>query len=110
IFDSHNLGRCRTRAQPLRPAGQEARAVLGSLGEIGGRDRARQRRCRMMKICATLVGALAATFAAMAPAAAETTLRVGWCARTVTSAAAPFAIAMKLGWFAKAGIKIDLIP
>lgn len=46
-------------------------------------------------------------------AAAEaqvTTVRVGWCARTVSSAGAPFAIATKLGWFAKAGIKIDLLP
>jgi len=43
-------------------------------------------------------------------AQAQTTLRVGWCARTVTSAAAPYAIATKLGWFAEAGIKVDLVP
>jgi NitT/TauT family transport system substrate-binding protein len=41
---------------------------------------------------------------------AETTVRVGWCARTVTSAAAPFAIATKMGWFAKDGIKVELVP
>ncbi|HYM29886.1 MAG TPA: ABC transporter substrate-binding protein [Candidatus Cybelea sp.] len=40
----------------------------------------------------------------------ETTLKVGWCARTVSSAATPFAIATKLGWFAKDGIKVDLAP
>ncbi len=43
-------------------------------------------------------------------AAAQTTLRVGWCARTVSSAAAPFAIAQKMGWFEKDGIKVELVP
>jgi NitT/TauT family transport system substrate-binding protein len=58
-------------------------------------------------IMAVLVGALAAS----APALAEPrTVRVGWCAKTVSSAAAPFAIAQKLGWFEKAGIKVELVP
>lgn len=43
-------------------------------------------------------------------ASAETVVRVGWCARTVSSAAAPYAIATKLGWYAKAGIKVELVP
>jgi len=51
---------------------------------------------------ATLVGASAAP--------AET-LRVGWCARTVTSAAAPYAIANKMGWFKQAGgFDVELVP
>ena len=37
-------------------------------------------------------------------------MRVAWCARTVSSAAAPFAIATKMGWFAKDGIKVELVP
>jgi NitT/TauT family transport system substrate-binding protein len=45
-----------------------------------------------------------------APAAAETTLRVGFCAKTVSAAAAPFAIAAKLGWFAAAGFTVELVP
>jgi NitT/TauT family transport system substrate-binding protein len=45
-----------------------------------------------------------------APAEAQNTVRVGWCARTVSSAAAPFAIATKMGWFAQAGIKLELVP
>jgi len=53
--------------------------------------------------------ALACVLAADA-AAEETTVRVGWCARTVTSAAAPFAIATKLGWYSEAGIKVQLVP
>jgi NitT/TauT family transport system substrate-binding protein len=48
--------------------------------------------------------------AAPLPATAETVLRVGWCAKTVTSAAAPFAIATKLGWYQAAGIKVELQP
>lgn len=39
-----------------------------------------------------------------------TTIRVGWCARTLSSAAAPFAVAQKMGWFAEAGLKVDPVP
>ncbi len=60
---------------------------------------------RIAIACVLVLGALAA------PAAAELrTVRVGWCAKTVSSAAAPFAIAQKLGWFEKAGIKVELVP
>ena len=41
---------------------------------------------------------------------AQTTVRVGWCARTLSSAAAPYAIATKMGWYAKAGIKVEAVP
>src|SRR6185503_20301884 len=46
------------------------------------------------------------------PAAAQapTPVKVGWCAKTVSSAAAPFAIVMKMGWFKKDGIDVELIP
>ena len=54
--------------------------------------------------------AAAALAAGIAPAAAQTTIKVGWCARTVSSAAAPYAIATKLGWFAQAGIKVEIVP
>jgi NitT/TauT family transport system substrate-binding protein len=61
---------------------------------------------KRIAIAAVLVlGALAA------PARAEVrTIRMGWCSKTVSSAAAPFAIAQKLGWFEKAGIKVELVP
>ena len=60
---------------------------------------------RIAIACVLVLGALAA------PASAELrTVRVGWCAKTVSSAAAPFAIAQKLGWFEKAGIKVELVP
>jgi NitT/TauT family transport system substrate-binding protein len=48
--------------------------------------------------------------ASAASAQAQTTVRVAWCAKTVSSAAAPFAIATKLGWFKEAGIKVELVP
>ncbi|WP_233869841.1 ABC transporter substrate-binding protein [Paraburkholderia adhaesiva] len=43
-------------------------------------------------------------------AAADDTIKVGWCARTVSSAVAPFAIATKLGWYRQSGIKVELVP
>ncbi|HUI18442.1 MAG TPA: ABC transporter substrate-binding protein [Alphaproteobacteria bacterium] len=43
-------------------------------------------------------------------AAAETTIKVGFCARTISSAVAPYAIASKMGWFAERGIKVEVVP
>jgi NitT/TauT family transport system substrate-binding protein len=55
--------------------------------------------------------AIAAGIAGTGAAFAQTTtVRVGWCARTVTSAAAPFAVATKMGWFERAGLKVELVP
>jgi len=53
---------------------------------------------------------LAALLLASLSARAETSIRVGWCARTLNSAAAPFAVAQKMGWFAEAGIKVEMVP
>jgi NitT/TauT family transport system substrate-binding protein len=48
---------------------------------------------------------------ATSPVAAQTTIRVGFCAKTVSAAgAAPIAVATKMGWFDKEGIKVELIP
>jgi NitT/TauT family transport system substrate-binding protein len=45
------------------------------------------------------------------PAAAQVThLKVGWCARTVSAAATPFAVATRLGWFKQDGVEIELVP
>jgi NitT/TauT family transport system substrate-binding protein len=46
----------------------------------------------------------------LASAHAQTTVRIAWCARTVSSAAAPYAIATKMGWYKEAGIKVELVP
>jgi NitT/TauT family transport system substrate-binding protein len=43
-------------------------------------------------------------------ASAQTVVRVGWCVHTISIAAAPFAVAMKMGWYARDGIKVELLP
>jgi NitT/TauT family transport system substrate-binding protein len=62
-----------------------------------------------MKRTAVLLSVLALA-ASASLAQAQTTVRVAWCAKTVSSAAAPYAIATKMGWFAKDGIKVELVP
>jgi NitT/TauT family transport system substrate-binding protein len=57
-----------------------------------------------------LAAGVLALLAVAGSAAAETRLRVGWCARTVTSAAAPYAIANKMGWFKPGGFEVELVP
>jgi NitT/TauT family transport system substrate-binding protein len=47
---------------------------------------------------------------AVATVAQTTHVRVGWCAKTVSSAATPFAVAMKMGWFKQEGIDVELVP
>jgi NitT/TauT family transport system substrate-binding protein len=69
--------------------------------------RSRSRRAVLASVLALLAGAAAPA----GPASAQVTkLRVGWCARTVSAAAAPFAIAAKLGWFKQEGIDVELVP
>lgn len=58
--------------------------------------------------------ALAVALAALlvpAVASAQTKLRVATCARTITTGVgAPFAVAMKMGWFKQEGIEVEIIP
>lgn len=64
-----------------------------------------------MKRIAIAMLVSAATLGALIGAAnAQTVAKVGWCAKTVSSAAAPFAIAEKMGWYKKAGVKVELVP
>jgi NitT/TauT family transport system substrate-binding protein len=57
-----------------------------------------------------LFAAAVATVASAGAAQAQTVVKVGWCARTISSAAAPFAVAQKMGWYEKAGFKVELVP
>lgn len=57
-----------------------------------------------------LIGLALALLLAAITARADETLRVGFCAKTVTSAASPFAIANKMGWFNKGAFKVELVP
>lgn len=63
----------------------------------------------IQRLIASAALVLGLTAAGTATAQVQT-MRVGWCAKTVSSAAAPFAIATKLGWFEKDGIKVELVP
>lgn len=54
---------------------------------------------------------MAAVLLAAVPAArAETTVRLGWCASTISAAAAPYAVAQKMGWYAERGISVVVTP
>jgi NitT/TauT family transport system substrate-binding protein len=37
-------------------------------------------------------------------------VQVGYCARTITSSAAPYAVAMKMGWLREEGLEVTLVP
>src|SRR3954469_3421762 len=65
---------------------------------------------REKKMRKTILLSVAALMIGAGFAEAQTTVKVAWCARTVSSAAAPYAIATKMGWFAKDGIKVELVP
>src|SRR5207253_9243767 len=70
-----------------------------------------ERRCAQRWPMKTIVAMLAALLASASNGrAAESVVKVGFCARTITSAAAPFAVAMKKGWHATAGMKVQLVP
>ena len=63
---------------------------------------------RMIAAAVTLCALLAG---AAAPAVAQTTkVTVGWCSRTISGAAAPFAIATRMGWFKAEGVEVELVP
>jgi NitT/TauT family transport system substrate-binding protein len=37
-------------------------------------------------------------------------VQVGYCAKTITSAAAPYAVATKMGWYKEEGLDVTLVP
>jgi NitT/TauT family transport system substrate-binding protein len=63
----------------------------------------------MKRIAVGLV-AVTASLSAVVAAQAETKIRFGVCARTISSALSPLVIAEKMGWYAKGGLAIELIP
>src|SRR5262249_4651949 len=79
--------------------------------EEGGHRMVRSRSCRLARRAPALALVVALLAALAAPADAQLTkIKVGWCARTVSAAAAPFAIATKLGWLKQEGIDVELVP
>ena len=68
-------------------------------------------RSRRVVALAPIVALLLGSAVLIGTASAQVTkLKVGWCARTVSAAAAPFAIAAKLGWLKQEGIDVELVP
>jgi NitT/TauT family transport system substrate-binding protein len=57
---------------------------------------------------AMVLGMSVALAASGSARAAEAPVKVGFCAKTITSAAAPFAIATKMGWYGS--MKVQLVP
>lgn len=64
-----------------------------------------------MKRTLTLV-VTAAVVATLSPAAQAqvSKMRVGWSSRTISAGAAPFAVAIKMGWFKNDGIEVTVVP
>jgi NitT/TauT family transport system substrate-binding protein len=60
-----------------------------------------------MRLAYLLAGSILAGASA---AKAETTIRVGWCASTISAAASPYAIAQKMGWYGERGVKVVVTP
>ena len=52
---------------------------------------------------------LAPTPALPAKSPLQPSVKVGWCSKTISASAAPFAIALQKGWFAADGLNLDLI-
>ena len=63
-----------------------------------------------MKTTIAILQLAAASLLPTAAGAADKPVKFGFCAKTITSAAAPFAIATRMGWYAPAGIKVQLVP
>lgn len=63
----------------------------------------------MMKRVFTAVGAATVALCLAFPAAAQTKLRVGWCAKTYNVSMAPFAVAQKKGWLKDNNIDMELL-
>ena len=57
-----------------------------------------------------LLAVVSSTLLVPAPALAQTKIRVGWCAKTISSAATPFAVAAKMGWNKQDGVEVELVP
>ena len=58
----------------------------------------------------TLCSPLLAGAARRPPPRRRPRCAVGWCSRTISGAATPFAIATRMGWFKADGIEVELVP
>jgi NitT/TauT family transport system substrate-binding protein len=66
--------------------------------------------CHIVRSLLIALPLIAAVLGNSASVEADTPVRVGWCTKALTSAASPWAIAIKLGWIAEAGLNLTVIP
>src|SRR5882724_1939895 len=80
--------------------------LLGPLGEgtAGARKGGHMKRTLVALVTCLLVVVSCANVVAQ-----TSKLRVGFCARTISSAAAPFAVATKMGWYKEDGVEVELV-
>ena len=63
----------------------------------------------MKRTLVALVTCLLVAISCATVLAQTSKLRVGFCARTISSAAAPFAVATKMGWYKEDGVEVELV-
>jgi NitT/TauT family transport system substrate-binding protein len=63
----------------------------------------------MKRTLVALVICLLAAASSTTVLAQMSKLRVGFCSRTISSAAAPFAVATKMGWYKGDGVEVELV-
>jgi len=63
----------------------------------------------MKRTLVALVTCLLAAASSTTVLAQMSKLRVGFCSRTISSAAAPFAVATKMGWYKGDGVEVELV-
>ena len=63
----------------------------------------------MKRIFAVLITCLLIAVSWVIVLAQTSKLKVGFCARTISSAAAPFAVATKMGWYKGDGVEVELV-
>jgi NitT/TauT family transport system substrate-binding protein len=63
----------------------------------------------MKRMLVALVTCLLAAASSTTVLAQMSKLRVGFCSRTISSAAAPFAVATKMGWYKGDGVEVELV-
>ena len=94
-----------TVVEPMYSSNPPACPLLGSLGKgtIGaGKDNP------MKRTLIALVTCLLVAVSVRDVLAQTSKLRVGFCSRVISSAAAPFAVATKMGWYKEDGVEVEL--
>jgi NitT/TauT family transport system substrate-binding protein len=63
-----------------------------------------KRKVVVLVTCAVIAASFATSHAQLSK------VQVGYCAKTITSTAAPYAIATRMGWFREEGLDVTLVP